>query len=157
MRRGTISKWQTKTKFSYCFCCSADARYLFTHNLLITAAFISETCECSLTSTNTKGFLFVSLESSEPGFAVRGRDNCELPRQVSRRRQCSQTPSGLIKYLNVSAVLGRKCTVRLKVNQNTRSPPLSENLNLEKRMAFSVLGSLRTVPLHSTLAVNILG
>ena len=32
-----------------------------------------------------------------------------------------------------------------------------ENLNLEKRMAFSVLGSLRTVPLHSTLAVNNLG
>ena len=26
-----------------------------------------------------------------------------------------------------------------------------------KRMAFSVLGSLRTVPLHSTLAVNNLG
>ena len=26
-----------------------------------------------------------------------------------------------------------------------------------KRMAFSVLGSLRTVPLHSTLAVNSLG
>ena len=44
---------------------------------------------------------------------------------------------------------------RLKVNQNTRSPPLSENLNLEKE--FSVLGSLRTVPLLSTLAVNNLG
>ena len=28
---------------------------------------------------------------------------------------------------------------------------------LRKRMAFSVLGSLRTVPLHSTLAVNNLG
>ena len=37
-------------------------------------------------------------------------------------------------------------------NQNTRSP----SLNL-KRMAFSVLGSLRTIPLHSTLAVNNLG
>ena len=45
-------------------------------------------------------------------------------------------------------ILGRKCTARLKVNQNTRSPPFSENLNLEKRMAFCVLGSLRTVPLH---------
>ena len=44
--------------------------------------------------------------------------------------------------------------IRLKVNQNTRSPSLSENL---KRMAFPVLGSLRTVPLHSTLAVNNLG
>ena len=40
------------------------------------------------------------------------------------------------------------------MNQNMRSPSLSENL---KRMAFSVLGSLRTVPLHSTLAVNNLG
>ena len=40
------------------------------------------------------------------------------------------------------------------MNQNTRSPSLSENF---KKMAFSVLGSLRTVPLHSTLAVNNLG
>ena len=58
------------------------------------------------------------------------------------------------KISNVSAILGRKCTARLKVNQNTRSPSLSENL---KRMSFSVLGSLRTIPLHSTLAVNNLG
>ena len=28
---------------------------------------------------------------------------------------------------------------------------------VRKRMAFSVLGSLKTVPLHSTLAVNNLG
>ena len=28
---------------------------------------------------------------------------------------------------------------------------------IPKRMAFSVLGSLRTIPLHSTLAVNNLG
>ena len=40
------------------------------------------------------------------------------------------------------------------MNQNTRSPSLNENL---KRMAFSFLGSLRTIPLHSTLAVNNLG
>ena len=40
------------------------------------------------------------------------------------------------------------------MNQNTRSPSLSENL---KRMSFSVLDSLRTVLLHSTLAVNNLG
>ena len=37
---------------------------------------------------------------------------------------------------NVSAILGRKCTVRLKVNQNTRSPSLSENSNLEKEWPF---------------------
>ena len=35
------------------------------------------------------------------------------------------------KISNVSAISGRKCTARLKANQNTRSPPLSENLNLE--------------------------
>ena len=58
---------------------------------------------------------------------------------------------------NVSAILGRKCTARLKMNQNTRSPSLSENLNLGKRMAFSVLGSLRTVPLQSTQAINNFG
>lgn len=40
------------------------------------------------------------------------------------------------KISNVSANLGRKCTARLKVNQNTRSPPSSENLNLEKEWAF---------------------
>ena len=59
--------------------------------------------------------------------------------------------------LSRSAILGRKSTARLKVNQNTRSPPLSENLKFRKRMGFSVLGSLITVPLHSTLAVNNLG
>ena len=61
------------------------------------------------------------------------------------------------KISNVSAILGRKSTARLKVSQNTRSPPLSENLKFRKRMGFSVLGSLITVPLHSTLAVNNLG
>ena len=40
------------------------------------------------------------------------------------------------KISNVSAILGRKCTVILKVNQNTRSPPLSENSNLEKEWPF---------------------
>ena len=43
------------------------------------------------------------------------------------------------KISNVSAILGRKSTARLKVNQNTRSPPLSENLNLEKERAFLFL------------------
>ena len=61
------------------------------------------------------------------------------------------------KISNVSAILSRKSTVRLKVNQNTKSPPLRENLKFRKRMGFSVLGSLITVPLHSTLAVNNLG
>ena len=40
------------------------------------------------------------------------------------------------KISNVSAILGQKCTARLKVNQNTRSPSLSENLNLEKEWPF---------------------
>ena len=40
------------------------------------------------------------------------------------------------KISNVSVILGRKCTGRLEVNQNTRSPPLSKNLNLEKEWAF---------------------
>ena len=61
------------------------------------------------------------------------------------------------KISNVSAILGRRSTARLKVNQNTRSPPLSENLKFRKRKGFSVLGSLITAPLHSTLAVNNLG
>ena len=61
------------------------------------------------------------------------------------------------KISNVSAILGRKSTARLKVNQSTRSPTLSESLKFRKRMGFSVLGSLITVPLNSTLAVNNLG
>ena len=56
--------------FSCCFCCSVDARYFFTRNFLITAAFISETCESSLTSTYTKVFLFVTSKSSELGFVI---------------------------------------------------------------------------------------
>ena len=35
---------------------------------------------------------------------------------------------------NVTAILGRKCTAWLKANQKTRSPPLSENLNIEKQL-----------------------
>ena len=65
---------------------------------------------------------------------------------------------GLKKFLtSFSGILGRKSTARLKVNQNTRSPPLNESLKFRKRMGFSVLGSLITVPLNSTLAVNNLG
>ena len=40
------------------------------------------------------------------------------------------------KISNVSAILSRKCTASLKVNQNTRSPSLSENLNLDKEWPF---------------------
>ena len=58
------------------------------------------------------------------------------------------------KISNVSAILGRKSTARLQVNQNTRAPPLSQSLKFRKRMGFSVLGSLITVPFHLTLAVN---
>ena len=47
------------------------------------------------------------------------------------------------KISNVTAILGRKSTARSKVNQNTRSPPLSESLKFRKRMGFSVSGSLR--------------
>ena len=61
------------------------------------------------------------------------------------------------KISNVSAILGRKSTARLIVNQNTRSPPLSESFKFRKIMGFSVLGTLITVSLHSTLAVNNLG
>ena len=38
------------------------------------------------------------------------------------------------KIATVSAILGRKCTGELKLNQNTRSPQLSKNL--EKEWAF---------------------
>ena len=37
------------------------------------------------------------------------------------------------KISNVSAILGQKSTARLKVNQSTRSPPLSENLKFRKK------------------------
>ena len=40
------------------------------------------------------------------------------------------------KISNVSAILGRKCIARLKVNQKTTSPSLRENLNLEKEWPF---------------------
>ena len=38
--------------------------------------------------------------------------------------------------ISVSAILGRKCRERLKVNQN-----IEQELKFRKRMAFSVLGS----------------
>ena len=62
-----------------------------------------------------------------------------------------------VNISNFSAILGRKSTARLKVNQNTRSPQLSENLKLRKRKGFSVLGCFINVLLHSKLAVNNVG
>ena len=41
--------------------------------------------------------------------------------------------------------------------KNTTSPPFTEFLNLEKEWPFLFWGTLITVPLHSTLAVNNLG
>ena len=41
---------------------------------------------------------------------------------------------------NVTAILGGKCTAWLKVNLKTRSPPLSENLNLEKELLSCLRG-----------------
>ena len=43
------------------------------------------------------------------------------------------------KISNVIVTLGRKCTAMLNVNQNMKSPPLSENLNLGKQWAFLFL------------------
>ena len=44
------------------------------------------------------------------------------------------------KVSNVSAILGRKCIARLKVNQNARSPPLSENLKFRKKKRLFCFG-----------------
>ena len=63
----------------------------------------------------------------------------------------------LIKFLNLSAILGRKSTAKFKVNPKHEVAIIEREFKFRKRMAFSVLGSLRTVPLHSTLAANILG
>ena len=60
------------------------------------------------------------------------------------------------KISNVSAILGRKCTARLKVNQRHEVATIEREFKFRK-VAFSVLGSLITVPLHSTLAGNNLG
>ena len=57
----------------------------------------------------------------------------------------------------------KKCHFRSKVYSKVESDPehevatIKRELKFRKRMAFSVLGSLRTVPLHSTLEVNNLG
>ena len=62
------------------------------------------------------------------------------------------------KISNVSAILSRKCTIRLKVSSPKHKVAIIEReFKFRKRMIFSVLGSLRTVPLHSTLALNNLG
>ena len=61
------------------------------------------------------------------------------------------------KISTVSAILGRKFTVRLKVNQKHEVATIQREFKFRKRMTFSVLDSLITVPLNSTLAVNNLG
>ena len=45
-----------------------------------------------------------------------------------------------VKISNVGAILGRKSTATLKVNQNTRSPPLSENLKFRKKNGLFCFG-----------------
>ena len=97
--RGRFSKWRNLKKFSCCFCYFADVRYLFTHNLLITTAFISGTCECvnvHLPVVTQKAFLFVFSKSSEPGFLVEAGiivANCLGKFLIDpRRKQYSQKP-----------------------------------------------------------------
>ena len=71
----------------------------------------------------------------------------------------------LIKFLTSVPFLDWKRTARLKVHLHLRvqSKPKHEVAIIErefkfrKRIASSVLGSLKTDPLHSTLAVNNLG
>ena len=45
---------------------------------------------------------------------------------------------------NVRTILGRKCTARLKVNQNTRLPPLSESLSNISKTSASVSSGFQT-------------
>ena len=54
-----------------------------------------------------------------------------------------------------------QCHFKSEVYSKVKSEPKHEVATIERefkfRLAFSVLGSLSTVPLHSTLAVNNLG
>ena len=59
------------------------------------------------------------------------------------------------KISNVSAILGRKSTARLKVNQNTRSPPLSENLKFRKKNVF-ILKCIYLISRHGRNLMNLL-
>ena len=59
------------------------------------------------------------------------------------------------KICNVSAILGWKCTVESEPKHEVAT--IEREFKFRKRMGFSVLGSLITVPLHSALAVNNLG
>ena len=120
--------------------------------------------EYSLTDvTLLRSCMFVSSERTRCFAKQMAECRFRLPKTSEEEENvCSALFRGNVyiwsdKISNVSAILGRKSTARLKLNQNTRSPPLSESLKFRKRMGFSVLGSLITVPLHSTLAVNNLG
>ena len=75
MGRGPFSKWQRRNSPA-AFAALQLPDIFFSHNFLITAAFIQwETCECSLAITNTaKSFsFFVTLKPSVPGFVVMTR------------------------------------------------------------------------------------
>ena len=64
-----------------------------------------------------------------------------LKQAKKRKSVCSALFRGNVciwsdKISNVSAILGRKSRARLKVNQNTRSPPLSESLKFREKRLF---------------------
>ena len=56
-----------------------------------------------------------------------------------------------------AAILGRKRAVRLKAKAKDEVATSEREFKFRKRMGFSVLGSLITLPLDSTSAVNNLG
>ena len=69
-----MKPWEYGTRHVFKISPAAFASLQMPDNFLITAAFISETCESSLTSTKHKGFfLFVTSKSSEQGFVEEAR------------------------------------------------------------------------------------
>ena len=61
----------------------------------------------------------------------------DLLKLAKKRKSMWPAPfRGIGKISNLRAILGWKCTATLKVNQNTRTPPLSEYFNLEKEWPF---------------------
>ena len=61
------------------------------------------------------------------------------------------------KISNVSAIFRSEVYSKVETEPKHEVAIIEPQFKFRKRMAFSVLGSLRTVPLHSTLAVNNLG
>ena len=61
----------------------------------------------------------------------------------------------LIKFL--TSVPGRTVYRKVENEPKHEVATIEQELKFRKKMAFSVLSSLITVPLHSTLAVNSLG